>query len=107
VDKKTLVRALTSGAGLSSFKRVYSATGQDFDSTGSFNFGIFTDTNPAVHIDRSKIMFGCVFNGTGPYRITRVPVFTLTPVKVDGRSGKRFIPAIPKADLQRLSEALR
>jgi hypothetical protein len=105
-DKKDLLKALTSGSG-ASFKRIYSATGQDFDTTGSFNFGIFTDTNPAAHVDRSKIMFGCVFNGDGPYKISRVPVFTFTPVKVDGRSGKRFVPPTPKADLRRLREALR
>jgi hypothetical protein len=106
-DKKTLVKALTSSGGTTSFKRIYSATGQDFDTTGSFSFGIYTDTNPAVHIDRAKIMFGCVFNGGGPFRINRVPVFTLTPIKVDGRSGNRFIPAPPKADIRRLMTALR
>ena len=106
-DKKTLVKALTSGGGTPSFKRIYSATGQDFDTTGGFSFGIYSDTNPAVHIDRAKIMFGCVFNSGGPYRIIRVPVFTLTPIKVDGRSGTRFIPAPPKADIRRLIAALR
>ena len=106
-DKKSLLHALTSGGGTPNFKRIYSATGQDFDSTGSFGFGIFSDTNPAVHVDRTKIMFGCVFNSGGPYRIARVPVFTLTPIKVDGRSGHRFIPPAPKADLSTLVNALR
>jgi hypothetical protein len=107
-DKKDLVRQLGSGSPNPNFKRIYAATGQDFDSTGSFNFGFFTDTNPAAHVDRTKIVFGCVFNSGGPYRVARVPVFTLTPIKVDSRSGKRFIPApVAKADLRRLSQALR
>jgi hypothetical protein len=106
-DKKDLVHALTSGSGATSFKRIYSATGQDFDTVGSFSFGIYTDTNPAVHVDRSKIMFGCVFNGTGPYKVSRVPVFTFTPIKVDGHSGKRWFPPTPKADLRQLSQVLR
>ena len=37
-----------------------------------------------------------------PYRSSRAGLH-VTPVKVDGRSGKRFIPALPKSDLQRLA----
>jgi hypothetical protein len=106
-DKKDLLKALTSGGGAPNFKRIYSATGQDYDTTGSFNFGIFTDTNPAAHVDRAKLIYGCIFNGDGPYRVSRVPVFTLTRISADSRSGHRYIPPLPKADIRRLSGALR
>jgi hypothetical protein len=103
-DKKSLLHGL--GSSNASFKRIYSATGQDA-SEGVFSFGVFTDTNPVAHVDRHKILFGCLFNGTGPYQVSRVPVFTLTPVKRDSRSGHRFTLPSPKADLRKLSRALR
>jgi len=57
---------------------------------GSFAFGILDATNPVAKIDRSKIVFGCLFNGSGPYVMSRVPTFTLTPVRVTNKKGARL-----------------
>jgi hypothetical protein len=68
-------------------------------------FGLLDSTNPAVKVDRAKIVYGCALSGTGPFLVARPPVFTLRPVKVTNKSGHHYTP--PVAKVQKLTRALR
>ncbi|HEX3298280.1 MAG TPA: hypothetical protein VHR85_15800 [Nocardioides sp.] len=88
-DRRALLRILNHPSASPDFQRIYDITGQSRDD-GSFAFGILDATNPVAKIDRSKIVFGCLFNGSGPYVMSRVPTFTLTPVRVTNKKGARL-----------------
>ena len=53
-------------------------------------------TNPAVNVDRAKIVNGCASNGTDPYLLARPPVFTLRAVKVTNKSGHHYPAPVAK-----------
>jgi hypothetical protein len=103
-DKKTLTRLLGHPGSFAGAQRLYSIfTQSQADSTTGF--GLLDSTNPAVKVDRAKIVYGCALSGTGPFLVARPPVFTLRPVKVTNKSGHHYTP--PVAKVQKLTRALR
>jgi hypothetical protein len=100
-DKKDVTKVL--GGTSQNLRRVYALDG---DSQGNFKFGVLDNTNHAQKVDRAKIVFGCVFNGTGPFKVKRTLTFTFRPVKVSSKSGSP-IDILPKSGVRRLSELLR
>jgi hypothetical protein len=100
VDQKTLTHLLHSSGSLKGGQRLYALlSSQGTDS----NFGFINQTNPAAKVDRPNIVYGCTFNGTGPFQVVRPLQFTMTPVKATkGKStGKYHLPATKVRDLAR------
>jgi hypothetical protein len=103
-DKKSLLNILTNPSGTPNFSRIYNITGQSSDD-GTFAFGILDATNPVATIDRSTIVYGCIFNGGTPYTVGRTPTFSLTPVKTTGQAGKPL--PLPKSEVRKMAGLLR
>jgi hypothetical protein len=103
-DRKSLLKILHNPSSNPDFSHIYDITGQSQDD-GTFAFGILDAENPVATITRSNIIYGCLFNGTGPYTVGRTPTFTLTPVKVTSKSGTPL--PVAKSEVRRLTASLR
>ena len=103
-DKRTLTRLLSNPGSFAGAQRLYAVFAAS-QTDGTSSFGFLDSTNPAVKVDRAKIVYGCAFNGTGPYLVARPPVFTLRPVKVTNKSGHHY--TAPVAKVAQLARALR
>jgi hypothetical protein len=82
-DKKNIQHVL--GGGNPNYSLWYALDG---DAKGSFKYGVVNNSNNAQKISRPGIVFGCIFDGTGPFTVARTVAFTLRPVKVSPESGK-------------------
>jgi hypothetical protein len=100
-DKKDVKKVLAGDS--ANLQRIYALDG---DSQGNFKFGVLANTNHVQKVDRAKIVFGCVFNGTGPFKVKRTLTFTLKPVKATNKSGSS-IDILPKSGVRKLSGLLR
>jgi hypothetical protein len=99
-DKRDILKVL---AGTSqNLRRVYAIDGAE---QGEFAFGALEGTNEAQKIDRAKIAFGCLFNGTGPFKVKRTLSFTLRAVNVVNKSGSSI--SVTKSGARKLSGLLR
>jgi hypothetical protein len=104
-DKRTLSYILNHPGSLRGSQRLYALLGQN-QLDGGEQIGLIDQTNPAAKVDRRKIVFGCTFNGTGPFEVARPLQFTLTPVKVDNqKAGARF--QLPITKVRAFVNALR
>lgn len=104
-DKRTLTYILGHPGSLRGAQRLYGLLNQT-QQDGGDAIGILDQTNPAAKVDRKKIVYGCTFNGTGPFQVVRPLQFTLTPVKVDNqKSGARY--QLPTTKVRQLAHALR
>ena len=86
------------------FSRLYDITGQE-QGDGTFSFGILDATNPVATTDRPNIVYGCLLNGTGPYKVGRTPTFTLQPVKGTNKSGQPL--PVARSEVRKLVAMLR
>jgi hypothetical protein len=103
-DKKALVHILLHPTAGETFNRIYELVIQS-ESDSSSSFGFFEGADPLVKINRPTIAYGCILEGSGPFRIVRVPVFTLTPVKNAPHKSKPL--PLSKADPRALLRASR
>lgn len=103
-DKRTLFHVLRHPGNLSGAQRLYAVTGQS-DLTDTFDFAVVGIANPVAKVDRSKVVYGCLLNGTGPFHIVRPLVFSLRPVSATNKTGKPL--ALAKMKARQLSHALR
>lgn len=104
VDKKALLHLVQHPSSLSGAQRLYSAVEQS-GADNTSGFGLITEHNPVAKVDRSTIVYGCVFNGPDPYRVARPLEFALTPVKASHQRGKKF--NLPTMKVRQLAHALR
>ena len=102
-DKKTLTYILNHPGSLRGSQRLYMLLNSD---SADPQFGVFDQTNPVAHVDRRSIVYGCVFNGTGPFEVIRPIQYTLTPVKpTTPKRGQVY--QLPTAKLGGVIKALR
>jgi hypothetical protein len=94
-DKKNIQHVL--GGGNPNYRLWYALDG---DGKGSFKFGVVNYSNNAQKISRPNIVFGCIFDGTGPFTVARTLTFTLRPVKVTAAKGKPL--SVPASQVHRL-----
>jgi hypothetical protein len=104
VDKRALLHLAGSSGSLAGTQRLSSAA-EAAASDAGFGYGIIGDYNPVAKVDRSTILYGCVFNGTDTYTVARPVEFTLTPVKPSHQKGKKF--TLPTPKLRDLARAVR
>ena len=102
-DKKTLTYILHHPGSLRGSQRLYMLLNSN---AADSSFGFIDQTNPAAHVDRSSIVYGCTFNGTGPFKVVRPIQFTLTPVKTANQK-KGQVYHLPAAKVGRMTHALR
>ncbi len=77
----------------------------DGDRKGAFKYGVVNYSNSAQRIARPNIVFGCIFDGTGPFTVARTLTFTLRPVRVTAEKGKPL--PVAKSQARRLAGKLR
>ena len=88
-DKKSFVHLIKHPGTNPDFSHLYEINGQS-QSDGTFDFGLLDGFNPVAKITLPTIVYGCILSGTGPFTLSRVPTFTLTPVKVTTKKGSSF-----------------
>ncbi len=76
----------------------------DCDHNGTFKYGVVNYSNSAQKIDRPHLVFGCIWQGTGPFTVVRTVTFTLRPVKVTAEKGKPL--PVAKSQIRRLAAKL-
>jgi hypothetical protein len=98
-DQKNIEHVL--GGGHPNYALWYALDG---DRKGAFKYGVVNYSNSAQRIARPNIVFGCIFDGTGPFTVARTLTFTLRPVKVTAEKGKPL--PVAKSQARRLAGKL-